>query len=226
MNLSKDSIDAVLFDLDGTLMETDDHAVARLSVILARLRMSRPEIKARWVVMNAETPVNGLITLADRLGVDQLIAKVMGRNSSGKMISKKPHPIMEGAGEMLALLKPDFLLGLVTTNSQTEAEAFLAENNLSGMFDVVVSRFTTRRLKPHPEPILYAIHKLGLSPERCLMVGDTTPDMKAAIAAGVIPIGVQCGFGTRDELLKAGAHVVLNHTREVSRLLGVSGGRG
>lgn len=222
MKLSKDSIDAVLFDLDGTLMETDDHAVERLARILARLSMPRPERKARWVVMKAETPVNGLITLADRFGIDQLVAKVMGRNNRGKMINKKPHPIMEGAGEMLALLKPCFRLGLVTTNSQTEAEAFLAENNLSGMFDVVVSRFTTRRLKPHPEPILYAIHKLGLSPEKCLMVGDTTPDMKAATAAGIIPIGVLCGFGTRDELLKSGARVVLDHTREVARLLGVT----
>ncbi len=222
MKLSEDSIDAVLFDLDGTLMETDDHAVERLTRILARLRVPYSESKARWLVMKAETPVNGLITLADRLGIDQLVTKAFVKKSHGNMTIKKPHRMMEGAGEMLALLRPNFRLGLVTTNSQTEAEAFLAENSLSGMFDVVVSRFTTKRLKPHPEPILYVVHQLGLSPGRCLMVGDTTPDMKAAVAAGVIPIGVLCGFGTRDELLKAGAREVLNHTREVASILGKS----
>jgi len=54
------------------------------------------------------------------------------------------------------------------------------------------------------------------------MVGDTTPDMKAAVAAGVIPVGVLCGFGTREELLKAGALEVLEHTRFVAQLLGAS----
>lgn len=226
MKLSKDSINAVLFDLDGTLMETDDHAVERLAGILTRFHVPRPEKKARWLVMKAETPVNGLITMADRLGIDQLVTKAFGKKRHGNMTVKKPHHIMEGAGEMLALLKPYFRLGLVTTNSQAEAEAFLAENNLSGMFDVVVSRFTTRRLKPHPEPILYVVHKLGLPPEKCMMVGDTTPDMEAAVAAGVIPVGVLCGFGTRDELLKAGAREVLNHTREVASILDLSIGKG
>jgi len=218
----KETIEAVLFDLDGTLMETDDHTVERLAKILTWFRLPLPERKARWLVMKGEGPVNGMITLADRLGLDQLFSKTMMGSTRMNTSGKKPFRMMEGAGQMLAQLKPFFRLGLVTTNSQAEAEAFLEKNNLSEIFDVVVSRFTTRRLKPHPEPLLFAAKQLGTVPERCLMVGDTTPDMKAAVAAGAIPVGVLCGFGTRDELLKSGARAILEHTREVVQLMGVS----
>lgn len=205
-----------MFDLDGTLMETDDHMVARLAAVLARLRLRDPVRLSRRIVMLAETPVNGLITFFDRLGIDRVVMALFRRR---KMVEYKaarpPLPMMAGVGEVLGLLRGRFRLGLVTSNSQAEVERFMAENGITGFFDVVVTRSSVRRLKPHPEPVLSAARQLGAEPGKCLMVGDTTPDMKSAVAAGAIPVGVLCGFGTERELLKAGAAMILEETRQL-----------
>lgn len=215
-NLLSGTIEAVLFDLDGTLMETDDHMVSRLAAVLSRLRLRNPVRLSRRIVMQAETPVNGLITLFDRLGVDRAVMALFrrGKKVQGKT-ARPPHPMMVGVGEMLSSLKGKFRLGLVTSNSQEEAERFMAENGITGFFDVLVTRSSVRRLKPHPEPVLVAASLLGTEPGKCLMVGDTTPDMKSAVAAGAIPVGVLCGFGTERELLKAGAEMILEETRQL-----------
>lgn len=215
----KEEIDAVLFDLDGTLMETDDHMVKKLSRFFSWYRPGNPERISRWVVMRAETPVNGLITLFDRLGIDRAVMTLFGRRKRETGAIRPSYPMMEGIGELLQRMKGKWRLGLVTTNSGAEAERFLAENRIAHYFDVVVSRGSVSRLKPHPEPLIFAAQKLGVDPARCLMVGDTTPDMKSARAAGAIPVGVLCGFGTREELLKAGARFILEHTRDVLQLL-------
>lgn len=206
-----------MFDLDGTLMETDDHMVGRLAMVLSRLRLRNPVRLSRRMVMRAETPVNGLITFFDRLGLDRAVMALFrrGKKVRGRAV-RPPHPMMTGVGEMLGSLKGKFRLGLVTSNSQEEAERFMAENGITGFFDVIVTRSSVRRLKPHPEPLLFAARHLGTEPGKCLMVGDTTPDMKSAVAAGAIPIGVLCGFGTERELLKAGAELILEETRQLT----------
>jgi phosphoglycolate phosphatase-like HAD superfamily hydrolase len=63
---------------------------------------------------------------------------------------------------------------------------------------------------------------LGVPVERCAMVGDTTVDVKAARRAGAWAVAVLCGFGEREELERAGAHVILEHTAQLSSLLGVT----
>ena len=77
----------------------------------------------------------------------------------------------------------------------------------------------TVRFKPHPAPLNLAAHKLGVPIGRCLMVGDTTVDIRAARRAGAWSVGVLCGLGSQDELARAGAHIILNSTTELSDLL-------
>jgi ribonucleotide monophosphatase NagD (HAD superfamily) len=82
---------------------------------------------------------------------------------------------------------------------------------------VVVTREDTWRLKPHPEPIRYAAGQLGVAIERCLMVGDTGVDVRAAKAAGARAVGVLCGFGERGDL--AGADLILESPAELGEWL-------
>ena len=78
------------------------------------------------------------------------------------------------------------------------------------MFSFVVAQETTKRLKPHPAPILYAVKKLDLPPDACVMVGDTTVDVCSARRAGVWAVAVLCGFGEKAELQRSGAHLILS----------------
>ena len=55
-------------------------------------------------------------------------------------------------------------------------------------------------MKPHPEPLLFAAKAMGVDPAACLMIGDTTIDIRTGVAAGAQTVGVLCGFGTEDEL--------------------------
>jgi phosphoglycolate phosphatase-like HAD superfamily hydrolase len=218
--LDRDKVEAVLFDLDGTLMDTDDQAVEKLAHRLERLRWPHPHRTARRLIMASETPGNMLMTVVDVLGLD---APLMGfTNQLRRWRGLRTRPdfrIVVGAEEMLAALKGRYRLAVVTTRGLDEARAFVDQHDLHSIFELLVTRESTWRLKPHPAPIRHAAQLLGVPVERCAMVGDTTVDVKSARRAGAWAVATLCGFGERDELERAGAHVILEHTAHLSSLL-------
>ena len=218
--LDKDAIDAVLFDLDGTLMDTDDQAVEMLARRLQWLHWPHPQQAARRLIMASETPGNVLMTLVDLLGLDAPLSAFTGclRRRRG-LRTQSNSRIVAGVEEMLAGLNGRYRLAVVTTRGLGEAETFLAQYGLRDVFEALVTRESTWRLKPHPAPILHAARLLGVPVERCVMVGDTTVDVKAARRAGAWAIAVLCGFGEREELERAGAHVILEHITQLVSLL-------
>jgi HAD superfamily hydrolase (TIGR01549 family) len=218
--LDKDKVEAVLFDLDGTLMDTDDQAVKALARWLQRLRWPHPHRTARRLIMASETPGNVLMTLVDVLGLDAPLMTFTDRLRRWRGVrTRTDFRIIAGVEEMLTELSRRYRLAVVTTRSMAEAEAFLDQYHLRDLFDALVTRESTWRLKPHPAPIRHAARLLGVPVERCAMVGDTTVDVKAARRAGAWAVAVLCGFGEREELERAGAHVIPEHTSHLSSLL-------
>ncbi|MGC9358048.1 MAG: HAD family hydrolase [Anaerolineae bacterium] len=208
-------IRAWLFDLDGTLMNTDDQAVENLAHRLRFLGRKRSRRLARRVVMLGESPLNDLITLLDKLGLDPLFFALIHRISRGIPL----FPIIEGAAPLLAYLAGRASIGIVTTRSRVAAEAFLHQHELADLISVLVTQTTTRRLKPHPEPVLVAAERLGVAPEACVVVGDTPGDLRAARQAGAWAVGVPCGFGKAEELRRVGAHLIVDSTADLLPLL-------
>jgi phosphoglycolate phosphatase-like HAD superfamily hydrolase len=218
--LDRNAIDAVLFDLDGTLMDSDDQVVEALALRLQRWGWSYPYRAARSVVMAAETPVNGVMTLLDALGLDTPLLRMWRRSRGpGDRCTERNHQLMERADAMLGELRQRYRLGIVTTRGRRDAHSFLIQHTLAPLFEVVVTRESTRRLKPHPEPIRHAARQLGVPVERCVMVGDTTMDVRGARRAGAKAVAVLCGFGKQEELERAGADVVLDHVAGLSAVL-------
>jgi len=218
--LDKDQVEAVLFDLDGTLMDTDDQAVEALARWLQRLHWPNPERTARRLIMAAETPANTLVTLIDVMGLDAPLAAFAGwlRRVLG-LPKRTDFRIVAGVKEMLVVLHGRYRLAIVTTRSRADTQAFLDQYDLRDLFQALVTRESTWRLKPHPAPIWRAARLLGVPAERCVMVGDTTVDVKSARRALAWAVAVLCGFGEREELERAGAHVILEHTSQLSSLL-------
>ena len=215
-------IDAILFDLDGTLIETDDDAVEtiarRLTPLKWLLPRRDPRRAARRIVTACEGPCNSILTFLDRLGLDDDLLDIGDRlrRLRGQYTPLNFRPV-DGVVETLRDLSRRYHLGIVTTRSHREAEVFLAQQDLTDLVQVIVGREDTWRIKPHPSPIQHAAEQLGVSVERCLMVGDTTVDILAARAAGARSVGVLCGFGEEDELERAGADVILKTTGELIR---------
>lgn len=218
--IDKDTVEAVLFDLDGTLMDTDDQQVEKLARRLERLRWRQPRRTARRVVMAIETPANTVMTGIDVLGLDAPLRLFYDRLCTWRGWRTQAHfLIIDGVQGMLADLHERYRLAVVTTRSRPDAEAFLDQYDLRHLFETIVTSESTFRLKPHPAPVRYAAQHLGVPVERSVMVGDTTVDVKSGRRAGARTVAVLCGFGERPELERAGADVVLEHTAQLSTLL-------
>ncbi len=216
------SVEALLFDLDGTLLDSDDQAVDALARHLSRLRIRDPHRTARRLVMASETPGNFLVTFLDVLGLDAPLAGLTDRLRRWRGLRTPSNfRLVPGVDDALRLLARRYRLGVVTTRGRRDAKAFLDQFDLAPLFDVVVTRESTWRLKPHPAPILHAAQMLDLPPERCAMVGDTTVDIRAARRAGAWAVAVLCGFGERPELERAGAHLVLPSPADLPAALGL-----
>lgn len=213
-------IDAIFFDLDGTLVETDDDAVRTLANWLRPLRWCLPRRNetraARRILMAIEGPSNSLLTFLDRLGLDDEMFDLRDRLQRLRgLYTPINFRAVDGVGETLEDLSRRYHLGIVTTRSRKDAATFLAQQGLADIIQVIAGREDTWRLKPHPSPIHFAAEKLNLPAERCLMVGDTTVDILAARSAGARSVAVLSGFGERDELERAGADLILRSASEL-----------
>ena len=217
-------IDAICFDLDGTLADTDDAAVERMSrrlQPLERLRQTASApILARRLVMAAETPLNFVLSFLDWLSLDEVLAPVLkAMHAARGYRSVREIEIIPGVYPMLEALSARYPLALVTARDQHGTEIIVDRLGLKRFFPHIAHAHTCRRTKPHPAPLLWAADKLSVPPERCLMVGDTTVDIRSGRAAGFKTVGVLCGFGERRELNRVGAHRILDQTAELSSLL-------
>jgi phosphoglycolate phosphatase-like HAD superfamily hydrolase len=216
-------IEAILFDLDGTLIDTDDQVaklLARFISPLACFLPVVPDTMARRLLMRAETPGNRLMALLDGLGWDDNVFAIGDTLRRWRGLHPRPNlPLIDGASDILNTLSAHYRLGIVTTRGRRDAEAFLIQHSLTALFDVVVTRECTSRLKPHPAPVQMAAKTLGVPPHSCLMVGDTVPDVLSARAAGTWIVAALSGFGEQRELEWAGAHAVIQSVAHLGEIL-------
>lgn len=222
LNISR--IRALCFDVDGTLSDTDDRFVQKLAGWLRPFSFLFPRRDylsfARKMVMVTETPATLLFGVPDRLGLDDEISKI-GDYLYRKGIQKGSIALslIPGVREMLEELYLVYPLSIVTARGQRTTEIFLTQSDLGPMFKAVASAQTCRHTKPYPDPILWAAAQMGVPPEACLMIGDTTVDILAGKAAGAQTVGVLCGFGTEKELLASGADFILKSTADLPQIL-------
>lgn len=226
MSLDHSRIRAICFDIDGTLSDSDDQFVDYLAQRLRPVKFlfphKDPHRFARRMVIMTETPGNFLLGLADRMGVDSALARLSAFfYHHGLGSGSKAFMLVPGVRPMLEKLQPRYPLSVVTARGAHTTRLFLDQFELNGMFTCVASTQTCRHTKPYPDPIYRAAIQMGVTPEQCLMVGDTTVDMRAGRAAGSQTAGVLCGFGREKDLRRAGADVILGTTGDlVGELMG------
>jgi phosphoglycolate phosphatase-like HAD superfamily hydrolase len=221
MALDRSRVRALCFDVDGTLCDTDDYYVARVSAWFRKLAfLHEPDRTARRLVMWLENPGTFLLGLADRLTLDDELIGVVNwlyRNSRNHGHHLDP---VDGVIEMLDQLRRRFPMAIVSARDERTTDAFLQNAGLQSHFKAVITALSAPRTKPFPDPILLAAKELGVPPSACLMIGDTTVDVRSGRAAGAQTVGVLCGFGEREELLRHGADLILESTADLSAVLG------
>lgn len=219
MALDTARIKALCFDVDGTLSDTDDVYTQKVLRFFPRFLFKDPQHAARRFVMWAEAPGNALLGLTDTIGMDDEIVALIDWLSRHQKRSSKTFWLIPGVDGMLKQLKGRYPMSVVSARDEKGTMRFLEQFDLVQYFDAVITGQSAPHTKPYPDPILLAAQRMGVNAGDCLMVGDTTVDMRAGKSAGAQTAGVLCGFGEEPELRKKGADTILKTTSELANLL-------
>ncbi|PWH12385.1 MAG: hypothetical protein DDG60_13420 [Anaerolineae bacterium] len=216
-NLDIRQIHALCFDVDGTLSDTDDLYVERF---LPFFRFFRDPLRAaRRFVMWAESPGNFLMSIPDRLGFDDEIWRLYDWLNRRYPRPLRHFRLIPGVHEMLAQLASRYPMAIISARDERSTRAFLDHFGLTPFFQVIVTAITAEHTKPYPDPIFFAAQAMGVQPEHCLMIGDTTVDIRAGRRANAQTVGVLCGFGEQTELERCGAHLIVQQTPDILNVL-------
>ena len=203
----------ILFDFDGTVADSMDAAVRvanRLSEEFGTVSVTATDIE-RW----REMPLRQVLQEAN-LSLWRLpqALRRMRRELRHEIPAIEP---VAGMPETLrSLHRADFRLGIVTSNSRQNVEAFLCDRHLKDCFDLACIEsplFGKRRI------LHGCLRRYGLSAASSTYVGDETRDIEAARANGMRAIAVTWGFNTRQSLLKSDPDGVATHPSELLELL-------
>ena len=199
---------AILFDVDGTLVDTNDaHVDAWVEVFREE---SRDVARAR---IAKEIGKGGEILVRSILGPDvpKKDAQAMGERESELfqgIARARELPAFPGAQELVVAVRAlGFRTALATSSMQAMLDATFASAGVDfrELVDAVITADDVERAKPHPDPLHAAAEKLKLASTACLLVGDTAHDVRAAVHARMGSIGVATGAWGTEELLAAGA---------------------
>ena len=186
-------LDALIFDLDGTLLDTNATHVDAWTQGLSEhgYRFSSERI-APEIGKGGDMLLPTLLgdTAAERDG--DAIRDAVSREFR-RLAKARRFRVFDGVEELLRVLRARGLrLALATSAAEGDLETMMesAGTDLRTRFDAVVTKSDVESSKPEPDVVLSAARKLGLSPAQCAMVGDTPYDATAARRAGVITLGV------------------------------------
>lgn len=212
--------DLIVFDWDGTLMDSEAHIVDCMQQACRDLELAvLPQEMVRNVIgLGLSEAVQALLPGA---GPDQV----------ARFADRYRHHFLSTADEMAVffpgaqrtldrLESAGFLLGVATGKSRRGLDRVLASTGLTDRFHATRCADETFS-KPHPEMLLQIMDRLGVEPARTLMVGDTEYDLEMASGAGAASVGVSYGVHDPERLSRHGPLAIFDDISELPVWLGV-----
>jgi len=197
----------ILFDLDGTLIDTMELLVSAMEHAFSSREGRRPTVE-EWVSTIGRPLVWQFSQYASGDEDLQQLVRTY-RAFQHEHHDRLTRPYEGVSGLVQRLHEAGHPLGVVTSKSDPIAHRSLGHVGLAPFFDVVVGTERTEKHKPEPDPVWFALRELGASPEQAVYIGDSPFDVMAANSAGATSIGVTWGASAREQLLEAGsAHIV------------------
>jgi HAD superfamily hydrolase (TIGR01509 family) len=218
-------IEAVIFDLDGTLASFNlDYKTLRVEV--------RNFLTSRGVPASVLSTNESIFEMLDK-------AEIFFRNSSKSeapfveirndalAIAEKfeieaaaTTSLMPGAMDALKALKQmNLRLGLCTINSQSATNKILQRFQIADYFDIVIPRDIVKKVKPHAEHFELALKALKVHPEKAVVVGDSAVDMQCAKEIKAVAVGIPTGVVKIEQLSHSGANYIITAISDLPELL-------
>lgn len=216
----KKKIRAVLFDLDGTIIDTNELIIQSF---FHALKGIVPDSFAReQIIPSMGQPLT--MQLQQFSGQSDVTLLTEAYREYNHLHHDEMVTLFPGVAEVIPQLRnAGIRVGIVTTKMRATTIRALELLGLYESIETIVSIDDVENPKPHPEPVAKAIQALGTEPSETLMVGDSSVDMGSAIAAGVIPVGVAWSLKGEENLFEAGAVHMLREMNELLTLCGIEG---
>ena len=213
-------IKAVVFDLDGTLINSLFDLAASTNYALKKFGYPTHELEAYKIFIG-----DGMPKLIERaLPLENRTEDTINAVLEEFLLHYKQHycdktVFYDGISELLCSLKEKGYKLCVVSNKSNEMTVEIIKN----LFEIKFNAFTGKRegfkAKPNPDLTLEIIKSIGVEPWECIFVGDSGMDMQTAVNAGCLPVGVLWGFRESEELLKCGAKYLVNKPNEILEIL-------
>ncbi|HET6398605.1 MAG TPA: HAD family phosphatase [Candidatus Thermoplasmatota archaeon] len=210
----EDGLRAILFDMDGVLLDTESTHTKAKKAAFQRHGLDVPD---EWFArFRGQTDMAMMRHVADELGGGKVTAETLAKHKheAYKELREGLQPVA-GAKEFVGWARSRFArLALATSGTPDDRAFALRRLGLEDAFDAVLDAASISEHKPHPEPYLEAARKVGAEASRCLVVEDSVQGVRSAKAAGCLVAAITTSF-RRDELQAAGADVVVDRYDEL-----------
>ncbi|MFC1847512.1 HAD family hydrolase [Chloroflexota bacterium] len=207
----------ILFDLDGTLLNTLQDVADSVNEALSHLGFPVHVVEAYKNFVGGGRDVMAIRALPDHhrdlVTVTRLIEHINEEYSKRWANNTLPYP---GIPDLLdALTAKEIKMAILTNKDHDSTEMMVSEMLSQWHFLAIVGEAPTIAKKPDPTAALQIAQQLCIHPIEFLYLGDSGIDMKTAIGAGMYPIGALWGFRSADELLASGAKALIGHPSEL-----------
>ena len=210
---------AVLFDMDGTVLDTLDDLCDSINHSLAEFSLpnvSREHVR-QCLGNGAAFLVSHSIPACSSPGLEaNVLAFYKPWYDAHCLIKTAPY---EGILPMMQSLKEQGLRLAIISNKPDRAVQELSDAFFPGLLELSVGESPSVRRKPAPDTVLKAASQIGLSVDQCVYVGDSEVDLETARNAGMDCISVTWGFRDEAQLIEAGASVLVRTPEELESLL-------
>jgi len=206
-----EGVECVLFDLDGTLIDTLE--LIRESMRYCTAKVLGAPLPDEVLMHNVGIPLREQMKEFSEEHAEELLVVYREHNAKVHDSMVKEYPGVEAALESLAAM--GLRMGIVTSKSRPVAFRGIERFSLERFFETVVTCDDVTIFKPDPYPLVYAAGILGVDPARCAYVGDSPHDMAAAVGAGCVSIAALWGVSSRDRVLEPGPDYAVCSMAEV-----------
>jgi HAD superfamily hydrolase (TIGR01509 family) len=221
-------VGAVMFDLDGTLIDSIDIYFTIVEKTLERLKLpavSRNQILAaaesddfKWELILPQKVLNRKEKIIDEAWA--MISEIAPQMFAGNL------DLIQGAERSVEIMAQNGLkIGLVTSTQRKYLELKmqpLKDAGVDKLFEAIITSDDVAMKKPAPDPLIACARQLDMKPDSCVYVGDTTTDIKAGKAAGMRTVGVLTGFDDYESLNRENPDAIIDSVQMLGSVIATS----